>query len=433
MACQALRMLENLPGVGTVIDGDDQERVARLLTDLLSVMDARSERFAGEHAATLAEYRAGGGEDLPRILVLVDGFAAFRERFDALGTAPVFQAFCRLLLEGRAAGVHIALTADRLGTIPSALQAGITRRVNLRQADDSQYAISNVPKGMLGPESPPGRAVVDAREMQFAVTGGSASVSAQAAGITELAAALRTAGAPETAAIRALPALVEADAIEAAVGRRPVLGVSGTTLSPLPIDASGPFLLGGGVQSGRSNALRWLVRALRTAEPTALTFYAGPSTSSLAREFPWTMTAVTPEEAMELCQGVAERMQSAPEGIRLIAVIEALGDLQSTIAEQAVIALAKASRRTGHTVVAEGESHVLASGWPLYTEFKVARRGIVLQPSSDDGEAVLRTPFPRIQRDEFPPGRGIAVLGREVHRVQVPLLAPQVPPAEDKG
>ncbi len=422
----ALRMLETLGCVGSVIDGDDSERVTRLLSETLAEMERRLSLFASAHAATLSDYRLGNGDRIPRTLLLLDGFPAFRDRYDTLGSAPVFHAFGKLILEGRAAGIHIALTTDRLGAIPSALQSGITRRMSLRQADDSQYAQSDVPRGMLGSDSPPGRAAADGRETQIAVLGGSASISAQAEALAVLAAERRAAGDVDTPAVRSLPDLVHSHEIDAVHDGLPVLGVSGTTLAPLHFNPAGTFLIGGGVQSGRSNALGWMVQSLRKAHPGALMFLLGPIRSPLLNATEWAMTACTPEEALTLCTGVAERMQGAtPSTIRLITVIAGLGDLQSTIAEPAVIALAKTARRTGHTLIAEGESHVLASGWPLYTEFKVARRGIVLQPSSDDGELILRTSFPRIQRDEFPPGRGIAVLGREMHHVQVPLLAPQ--------
>lgn len=424
----ALRMLEALPGVGTVIDGDDTERVTRLLSELDEELERRTALFAEAHAATLAEYRATTENDLPRVIVLLDGFAGFRDHYDAIATAPVFASFSRVLLEGRAAGLHIAFTTDRLGSIPSALQAGITRRMSFRQADDSQYSVAGVPRGMLGADSPAGRVAVDGREAQFAVVGGSASVSVQADALQHLAERLRAEGAPHAPEVRALPLVVAHDEIAPVCDGLPVLGLSGTTLAPLAFDPAGTFLITGGVQSGRSNTLAVIVRALRQAHPDAFMFYVGPPSSPIARQ-DWALAATSPEEALPLLSGVAERMRSAPAGVRLITIIESLGDLQSTLAESAAIDVAKTSRRTGHTVIAEGESHVLSSGWQLYTEFKVARRGIVMQPASDDGDALLRTSFPRLQRDEFPPGRGMVSLGRELHRVQVPLLASQEDPA----
>jgi S-DNA-T family DNA segregation ATPase FtsK/SpoIIIE len=71
--------------------------------------------------------------------------------------------------------------------------------------------------------------------------------------------------------------------------------------------------------------------------------------------------------------------------------------------------------------VAEGDTAQLGSSWPLLQAVKVARHGIILQPDQSDGDAVLRTEFPRVSRGEFPPGRGLYVRAGRAVRVQVAL------------
>jgi len=64
-----LRLLETLPHVGAIVDGDDSERVARLLGMIRSIIDERTERFGAVRAGSIAEYRTiSGSNDEPRIL-----------------------------------------------------------------------------------------------------------------------------------------------------------------------------------------------------------------------------------------------------------------------------------------------------------------------------------------------------------------------------
>jgi DNA segregation ATPase FtsK/SpoIIIE, S-DNA-T family len=54
-------------------------------------------------------------------------------------------------------------------------------------------------------------------------------------------------------------------------------------------------------------------------------------------------------------------------------------------------------------------------------EFKNARRGFLLQPESVEGDILLKTALPRLNRSEFPPGRGMYIAKGKFARVQLPL------------
>jgi S-DNA-T family DNA segregation ATPase FtsK/SpoIIIE len=76
----SLRMLEALPHVAAIVDGDDDERIGRVLRRLTQTLEERSQRFASVHASGIGDYRRlSGDREEPRILLLVDGIAAFRE------------------------------------------------------------------------------------------------------------------------------------------------------------------------------------------------------------------------------------------------------------------------------------------------------------------------------------------------------------------
>ena len=63
----------------------------------------------------------------------------------------------------------------------------------------------------------------------------------------------------------------------------------------------------------------------------------------------------------------------------------------------------------------------MTSSWGLPRAMKAARHGLLLQPDQTDGDSVLRTALPRLQRADFPPGRGVHVRSGQVRTVQVAL------------
>ena len=96
----------------------------------------------------------------PRILVLLDGFSAFRQQYEMLDGGKWLDAFATLAAEGRPLGLHVILTADRPAALPARLSSRIQRRLTMRLADDNEYTLAGVERGILTPESPPGRALL---------------------------------------------------------------------------------------------------------------------------------------------------------------------------------------------------------------------------------------------------------------------------------
>jgi S-DNA-T family DNA segregation ATPase FtsK/SpoIIIE len=425
-----LRMLEALPHVGSVVPGDDSERVARLMRLLRDTMDERAERFSAVNAASITDYRLHTGESsLPRMLLLIDGFPSFREENETItGRSQWYSVFTRILAEGRQLGVHVALSADRPGSVPSSVSAAVQFRVVLRMADDSAYHLLDVPPDVIRRSSPAGRSIVDGFETQVAVFGGSESVLDQAAALTELAAAIERAGRAPAPAIRALPAEIAESSLPDAAGGLPVLGVADDDLAPLGFEPSGVLLVAGPPGSGRSNALQVLARSVARADPAAELHYLGNRRSTARRAVEWTTSAVSVDEVAASARELSARVQADPEpgAARIVVVIEAMGDFLQTPADAPLVELVKAVKRSDHLLLAESETSTWASVWPLLGEVKSARRGIILQPESQEGDSILRTSFPRGPRSEFPPGRGWAVLTGRPVRVQLPLA--DVPP-----
>ncbi|UZN04776.1 FtsK/SpoIIIE domain-containing protein [Cellulomonas sp. S1-8] len=421
-----LAMLDELPVVGSVVDGADTERVQRLMRTLRTALDDRATRFGAVRAGSLTDYRTlAGRPDEPRLLLLLDGLAAFREAYEAdAGRTGAWSVLQRLVAEGRPLGIHVAMSAERPGALPTSLAGSVARRLVLRQADESAYGVLDVPKDVLGPDSPPGRGVFagEGDELQVAVPGGRAAPAEQAVAVAALAARLRAAGVGATPPVRRLPTVVAAANLPATVASLPVLGIADDTLEPCGFEPRGTFLLAGMPGSGRTTALVALGTALRRALPRASLYYVGARRSPVRERVAWTGTASTPDEIAALARELLPTLAAPPsDDGPVVLVVEALADLLGGPAEQALTEAVRTARRNDHFVLAESETSTWGSSWPLVAEVRNGRRGFVLQPDHLDGDALFRTTFPRMGRAEFPPGRGVLVEQGRLRRVQLPV------------
>lgn len=420
----ALRMLEPLPHVGSVISGDDAERVARLFATLRSELDRRGDAYSAVGAATLTEYRAlSGKSDEPRIVVLIDGFAAFRNDYEAvIGRTDTYNALQEVLSDGRAVGIHVVLSADRFQSIPSALNAMLQRRVVLRMADTDAYNILNVPKDVLTPESVPGRAIVGENEAQIAIIGGTRSMKEQSLAIERMAASMSRRGVPDAPPVRALPLSYRLDEVPATIGDQLVVGLSDADLGPFGIEPTGTFVIAGPPASGKSNALAAITQQVLRARPGTPTLFLGSTRSPARHAVSWTATAT---DGISGTAAVAAIVEKAEQGLKPVVAVEGVAEFASSLLEMPLSDLVKRATRGELLLVFTGDTSEWTSNFGLLGEIKQARRGVVLQPETIDGELVLKSPLPRIGRGEFPVGRAVLAQRGKIVRVQFPLVIPE--------
>jgi S-DNA-T family DNA segregation ATPase FtsK/SpoIIIE len=419
-AAGGLRLLTELPHVGAIISGDDNERITRLFKWLRGLVDERAERYAAATANSVEDYRKIADKpDEPRILLLIDGMATFRTEYEYSGADGVFTSLQQLLSDGRSVGVHVALTADRPGSVSPAVSASIQRRVALRLADENDYALLDVAADILTATSPAGRAVVDGLETQIAVFGGKRSLKEQAQAIEELAKTMRANGVREAPPIERLPEVVPLSSIAGSVSGALAIGVVDDTLGPVGITPAGTFMISGPPVSGRTTMLVSLVTALAAQEPKTVFSYIGTSRSPVGQLGVWKHKATDTDAASKLAKALLPLVESAAtDATKQVIVIESIADLLSTGADTELAAVIKAARRNDHFVIAESESSTWSQSWPLLMEVKSGRRGFALQPDQMEGDMLYKTTFPRARRSEFPPGRGWLVEAGRVRKVQ---------------
>lgn len=427
-ASGALGVLESLPHVGTIIDGDDAERLQRLMRTLGAELDRRSEAFSGANAANLSEFRELVDPGLPRIILLIDNYPDFKKEWEITSArAPFYQVFMRILGEGRPLGIHAVLTADRGGAVPTAVMSNISRRIVMRLSDVNQYTLLGEPKDVLDDASPPGRAVVDKHEVQVAVLGGTSNVAEQSKAMAGLASELRARGVKDAPEIRALPTRITTAELPDTVEGLPVFGIADDTLAPRGFEPVGSFVVTGPPQSGKTTALKALVRAVERFDPDVKLFHFGSRRSELGDFRPWVRSATRPDDEKELATELADIVADESVGGRIMIVVEDIPHLADGAADRPMRALLQALNNSDHILVGEAEVTRAGGGSGVLGEWKSARQGIALKPDAYDGDSLFKVPFGRVKRGDFPDGRGIFVQAGRMVTMQMPLVedAPQ--------
>ena len=105
--------------VGVVTDLDD-ELAARALTSLEAEVRRREQVLRAVGVGDLAEHRARGGDPLPRLVVVVDEFAAWPP------SSPTSSTLVGVAQRGRSLGIHLVLATQRPAA-SSATTSGRTR------------------------------------------------------------------------------------------------------------------------------------------------------------------------------------------------------------------------------------------------------------------------------------------------------------------
>ncbi len=171
-ATRGLQPLAALPHTGSVVNGDDIERVQRLVVMIEREIARRKNAFAQAGASTLSEFRRAGGT-MARMVVLLDSWGGFTSTFEKIDFGEWSERVTRLVGEGRPLGIHWVITADRRTAIGLTLLTTVGSRVIMKMADDDEYTSLGVDGRIAKVASlPPGRCFIGAStEVQLALPG----------------------------------------------------------------------------------------------------------------------------------------------------------------------------------------------------------------------------------------------------------------------
>ena len=406
-AGRGLEVLSDLPHVGTIVQGHDDQRVVRLLRDLRKLVSERSERFAAVRAGSLPEYRAAprGRADESRILVLLDGYGAFYSAYERIDGGRWVDALTQLVGDGRQFGVHFVLTSDRRSAFPLALASAVPGRLVLRLASQDDYGGAGVPLDILTGSSPAGRAVFDGLETQIGLLGGDPSGDSQSNAMLELATYLRGRAHTPAPPVRILPELVDLSTV-APSPTGFAFGLRDDDLGPAVLEFSpGGFMVVGPPRSGKTTALDTLIAAAPPLVRGTVIVALHPSTLTEPR--PGCQTAVGAEEGADLLRRVGENAERD-----LLVVVDDLHDFADSSVDTALSELLPSARSRGLMVVASASADGArrAYGGAL-RQIRGNKTGLLLQPDSDVDGDIVGIRLPRVANAVWPPGRAYLVTG----------------------
>jgi DNA segregation ATPase FtsK/SpoIIIE, S-DNA-T family len=408
----SLRMLEPLPHVAAIVDGDDDERIGRVLRRLTEIVEERSQKFARVHASNISEYRSLAGDPSePRIVLLVDGIAAFREAYEHVAHSAHFTMFSQLASDGRMLGLHVVVAGDRPAALSASLASTIQRRLTLRLANEDDYLTAGVPSDILTANSPAGRGIMGNQEIQIAVFGGDANLALQGRALEQLATSMRDSGFVAPAPIARLSDQIDLGALPPiGADDKPTIGVADETLTPIGIAPRGVLMVTGPPGSGRTTTLLTLAQAARRRNPQLRIVYLAPTASAISGLSLWSDVAVGVTAVGEKTGELLSTLESGhPQAGSIMVIIEGVAEFGDTSAESDLAKLVKSLADASMFVVGETEVSTWSQAWLLAQPFKSARRGLLLAPSGIEADTLLSTSIGSVRRHEFPPGRGILV------------------------
>lgn len=417
---RGLAMLEPLPHVGSIINGDDQERTARLVNMLRQTVDERAERYGQVNASTIVEYRrAADRPEEPRVLLLLDNFTAFRNQYELGRAGNPYDVLESIIADGRAVGVHLIATADKSNALTAGYRSAIQRELVLRLTTEADLLMLGVKPDVFSDETPAGRGFVDGDEVQVAIIKGDPNVANQAREIGRLARSFERQGVSPAPEIARLAEVIPFSSVHQQPGE-PVLGVWDETLAPLTFDPTGLFLVSGPPRSGKTATVVSMLRSLEVVDRPGPRVLFCPSRSDLVAARHWDRVVSDPAEMSEVATELTEKLQQQDSSIEGgVIVIQAIGEIVGSVADDAVNGLLRAVRSSGAFAVLEGEPIEFNGSYGLMGTVKLDRTGIVLQPDHMHGDNIVGTDFPRVNRTEFVAGRGLYARAGRVYRVQV--------------
>jgi DNA segregation ATPase FtsK/SpoIIIE, S-DNA-T family len=424
-AGRGLDVLEGLAHVGSVIAGDDTERVTRLLRTLRERIDQRAVDFAAVRAASLPEYRrsAPDGTTTSRIIVLLDSYPGFQAMHERIEAGRWLDLFARLVADGRQVGVHFVITADRRTSVPMALVSALPQRLVLRLSSDDEYSNAGEPTGILSATSPPGRAIVAGQEVQIGVLGGSANGERQAAAIAQLAVRLRDGGMTAAPGVGVLPDELRREVLATtSTPEQLVFGMGDADLAPRALSlARGHVLVTGPPRCGKTTALATIAQSAAAARLPVFHVHVRPT--ALGHAPFWGKVARGPEDGAALLERVAEAVPQL--GKRVVIVVDDLGELVDGAADDALLELLRLGREHPVTIVASCDNTAARRQYSgTIPEIRKDGLALLLQPDTDNDGDIAGVVLPRRTRGAWPEGRGYLAERGTAELVQVALPEP---------
>jgi S-DNA-T family DNA segregation ATPase FtsK/SpoIIIE len=371
---RALEALHVLGNTVEVAHADEPERVTAVIIAVEEHI-TRNKNLLARHQVSSFSELIDSGVEAQRCVLLLDDYASFHSAYEKLDGSDWITRLHTIVTQGRQAGVHVALTADRRASVPSALFSTIGKRVVLRISDADEMVALGVKHHS---DAPDGRAWLSrGLACQLAVVGQDRSARGQAEALEKIGAAQRDRNEklfilPET--VSSLNLRTDGDV---------AIGVEDLTGAEALVDLDmGHVFVTGPPRSGKTNLL------LSIASQAALnpdSYVFALSVSGTLDDPRWLYgDKNNAGEVLEACKAASTGLDLKCSALLVIDDAEdfAEGSLATLIQD--------VMSQPGVRVVCATESHYLSraySGW--LADVKRPRRAVLLQPDLEmEGQLV---------------------------------------------
>ncbi|MEN0014239.1 MAG: FtsK/SpoIIIE domain-containing protein, partial [Solirubrobacteraceae bacterium] len=420
---RALSAIEGLPHTGSVVPGDDGERTTQLLATLGRMLQRRRDLASDLGASHFDELRERASTPVPRVLVLVDDYGGFTERYERVESGRMLDDLRSLVSEGPTFGVHFVVSADRRGAIPMSVGAAITRRLVHRMADRDEYSRAGLPMKLAEVDIVPGRAFTeDGVEIQVATWVDGSADTLPAAIARRGAELAQRHPAPTTAptGVAQLPALVPRAAGPAGVPPwHAFLGLRENELAPAVVNLiDGNFVVAGPYRSGRSSTIATIASGIAASTPEVQLHLIAPRRTLAEHAAPWTKIVRTDDPA-DVVQYVETLLDLADGDVPIFLAVDDATEVDPR-GISGLEQLIKQARDLPMRVVIAADAQALRTSYaPWHVQMRKDGQGMLLAPNLETDGDLLGVRLPWRRALTFPKGRGILVENGQHELVQV--------------
>jgi len=161
-----LGYLDTLPHSGGVVFADDERKLSELVSVLHDLIDERKKLFAANNCGTFTDYRTISQKVLPAVLILVDNYSSFRDKYMDMADS-----LTEVISVGKTFGIYFVITGSTRNSIYYKVTEHISTYLTLKMNDPNNYLdILNV-RPPITPEDISGRGitVIDHEVVEFQV------------------------------------------------------------------------------------------------------------------------------------------------------------------------------------------------------------------------------------------------------------------------
>ncbi|MCI8308556.1 MAG: type VII secretion protein EssC, partial [Lachnospiraceae bacterium] len=161
-----LGYLDTLPHSGGVVFADDEQKLSELISVLHGLVEERKKLFAAGNCGTFTDYRAISRSVLPAVVVLIDNYSSFRDKYMDMADS-----LTEIISAGKTFGLYFVITGSTRNSIYYRVTEHIAAYLTLKMNDPGNYLDILNGRPPIMPEDISGRGimVIDGEVVEFQI------------------------------------------------------------------------------------------------------------------------------------------------------------------------------------------------------------------------------------------------------------------------